>query len=348
MGITYGGSAGSAFALNSSISGLTLDATIKGSEMVLRSALSYGAVSRSVGAGSKAFADASKFVVQNMMRSMAKKIEIQLMYGQVGIGTVDSISTNTLTITTAEWAPGIWAGSENMPVEIRNAALTVSRGTANVVSVDLSAKTVTLDVAPGGVVATDVIFPLGAYGNEFAGIHKIVANTGSLFGIDASQYNLWKGNSYSAGSAALTFNKIQSAIAKAVEKGLEGDVLVLVNPSAWSSLLNEQAALRKFDYSYSSKEMENGAQKISFFGQNGMIEIVPSIYCKEGYGYVLFMDDMMRIGSTDVTFKRPGSPDEFFRELENNAGYELRCYTDQALFTHSPGKCVLITNIVNP
>ena len=55
----------------------------------------------------------------------------------------------------------------------------------------------------------------------------------------------------------------------------------------------------------------------------------------------------MRVGSTDMTFKRPSQGDEFFRDLENSAGYELRLYTDQALFCQAPGKSVIITNIVN-
>jgi hypothetical protein len=111
--------------------------------------------------------------------------------------------------------------------------------------------------------------------------------------------------------------------------------------------LTEQAALRQYDYSYRSSVAENGAQEITFHGQNGKVEIVPSIYVKEGYSYVLPMDECTRVGSTDITFRRPGQGDEFFRELENNAGFELRAYTDQALFIMAPGKCTLVNNIVN-
>jgi hypothetical protein len=32
---------------------------------------------------------------------------------------------------------------------------------------------------------------------------------------------------------------------------------------------------------------------------------------KEGYAYILAMEDFMRIGSTDVTFKSPGGDGEF-------------------------------------
>ncbi len=65
------------------------------------------------------------------------------------------------------------------------------------------------------------------------------------------------------------------------------------------------------------------------------------------YAYVLAIDDWSRIGSTDVTFKRPGKGDEFFRDLENSAGYELRAYSDQAAFCAKPAHNVVIYGIVN-
>ena len=65
------------------------------------------------------------------------------------------------------------------------------------------------------------------------------------------------------------------------------------------------------------------------------------------YAYLLSLDDWMRVGSTDMSFKRPGRSDEFFRDLDSAAGYELRLYTDQAVFCHAPGRSVIITGIVN-
>jgi hypothetical protein len=344
-GITFASSTEDAFTLNPPIAGQIEDAQVRGNALVLRSAIGYKAASASLN-GAAAFEQATKFLVGNMLRSVTKKLEIEMLYGQVGYATVASTSGVTVTIPAAEWAPGIWAGAEKMPIEIRNAAGNVSRGTTDIVSVNFETKTLTLTALPAGTVATDVIWHMGAYGKEFAGIHKIITNTGVLFGIDASVYTLFKGNVYSAGSAALSFAKVQEAVAKAVEKGLDNDVMVLVNPNTWSDLLTDQAALRMYDQSYSSSKLENGARELSFHGQNGMIEIVPSIYCKQGYAYVLSCEDMVRIGSSEVTFKRPGKEGDFFRELENAAGYELRCYCDQALFTHSVAKNVLITDIV--
>lgn len=310
----------------------------------MRSALSYGAASRSVNSKA-AFKDATKLLVQNMLRSVTKKLEIEMLYGQVGYGVVSGVSGLVISISAAEWAPGIWAGSENMKIEIFDTTLATQRtGTATITAVDFDNQTITVDAVPTGTVATDVIFPKTAKGNEFAGIHKIITNTGTLFNISAATYNLWKGNSYNA-SGALSFDKIQEAISKAVEKGLEEDVCVLVNPDVWADLLNDQAALRRYDSSYNPAMAENGAKQIKFHAQNGIVEIIPSIYVKHGYAYVLCMEDFMRVGSTDVTFNRPGKGDEFFRELDSNAGYELRAYCDMALFCSSPGKQVLIYGI---
>lgn len=282
-----------------------------------------------------------------MLRSISKKLEIEMFYGQVGYGTVASATGNIITITTAEFAPGIWAGAENMPLEIRDTTGATSRGFCNVASVDLSARTVTVDLLPAGVTATDVIWHKGAYGNEFAGVHRQITNTGTLFNISASQYSLWAGNTYSAGSASLSLAKIERAVALGVQKGLDSDVDLFVNPKTWADLLTEQTALRHFDSSYSSAQMDNGSRSIKFYAQNGLIAIHPSIYVKEGYAYLLDLAEFMRVGSSDVSFKRPGMEGQFFRELENSAGVELRCFSDQALFCAAPGRNVLISAITN-
>jgi hypothetical protein len=213
----------------------------------------------------------------------------------------------------------------------------------------MAAQTVTCDSSVAALIASgDVIWHKGAYGNEFAGIHKILTvSSGSLFNIDVQTYNLFRGNSYSAASAALSFTKLGQAATRAVEKGQEGTLLALVNVRSWQNMLTDQAALRKYDQSYSPAKMENGAKSLKFHSQNGEIEIEPSLYVKQGYAYLLNVEDWMRVGSTDITFKRPGQGEEFFRDLENSAAYELRLYTDQALFCQAPGRNTIITDIVN-
>lgn len=349
-GLTYAGPDDDAFNLLPPVASQVKDAQVKGNPKVMRSLLGYTAMSRSAKGGSQAFMNASKYVVGNALRSFSKKLEIEMLYGQVGYAAVASAAGAVVTITTAEWAPGIWAGAENLPVEIRDSSGATSRGFFSVSSVDMSARTVTLDASASaaGVVATDIIWAKGAYGNEFAGIHKILSvSSGTLFNINVGTYNLFRGNSYSAASAALSFSKLTSAAALAIEKGQEGKLLAVINVRAWANMMQDQAALRKYDSSYKAKKAENGMESLLFHSQNGEIEIVPSIYVKEGYAYLLSLDEWMRVGSSDVTFNMPGQGDQFLRQSENSAALEFRLFTDQALFCAAPGRNVLITAIVN-
>ena len=347
-GVTFAGSDEDAFNLNPPVAGQIKDAQIKGSPIVMRSLLGYSAASRAAQGGKQAFMDATKFLVANMLRSMAKKLEIEMLYGQKGYGTVASTAGSVITVTTAEWAPGIWAGAEGLTIEVRDVTGATSRGTAKITSVDMAARTVTTQTAIPGVVDTDVIWHFGAYGNEFIGIHNIISQTtGSLFNIDVGAYNLFRGNVYDAQSGALSFTKLNLAAARAVEKGLEGKLVTFVNPRGWANMLSDQAALRKFDESYSKDKLDNGSQALTFYSQNGEIQIIPSIYVKEGYAYLLSIEDFYRVGSSDMTFKRPGQGEEFFRDLENAAAYELRLFSDQAVFCHAPGRNVLVQNIMN-
>ena len=346
-GVTFAASDDDAFNLNSAVAGAVKDAQIRGNPLVIRSLLGYSAAQRALQGQGKAYKDATKYLLANMLQSICKKLEIELFYGQMGYGTVSAVNVNDITITTAEWAPGIWAGSENMPIEIRNAAGNVIRGETTISAVNLDTRILSVAATPAGTVGTDVIWHKGAYGNEFAGVHKILSNTGTLFNISASAFSLWKASEFAAGGA-LSMEKVEKAVTRGVAKGLEGDVSVFVNINGLTNLLTEQAAKRSFDQSYNQSEVTNGGKAIKFFGVNGgTISIEPCIYVKEGYGYVLFMEDFMRIGSTDVSFKSPGGDGEYFRHVENSAAYELRAFTDQALFCAAPGKKVIITGIVN-
>ncbi len=346
-GVSFGATGEDDIALNAAIPGQTSQAMVSGTSMVLRSQIGYVTVSRAV-KSKGSFESATKMLVANMLRSMTKKLEIMLLYGQVGYGVVASVAGAVVTIEAKEWAPGIWAGSEKMPLEIRNAAGTVVRGTASVVSVNFETKSITLTAAVAGVVATDIIWHAGAFGKEFAGVHKILTNTGTIFGIDASAYALFKGNLYDNDDKALSYDRVTKAVVKAVEKGLDDDVTVLISTSAWADLMNDQAALRMEDSSYKESKTQLGSRSIEFFSQNGKMEIVPSIYVKLGYAYVLYLKDFSRIGSSDVTFQPPGrNKGDVFFDMPDRSSYELRMFSDQALFTCSPAKNVLIYDIVD-
>lgn len=333
-----------AFALNPPISGVIKQASIRGYQMVLRSAMAFDTMFAADSAGERAFEEATKYIFQAMMDSMSKKLEIRLFYGQSGLATATA-STNVLSISAGQWAPGIWGGAENMRIELYDSADNIL-GDCKVTAVDFDNKTVSVDAMPAGAAAAGVVtvYEYGSKGKEMAGLHKIITNTGSLFGISAAQYSLWKGNSHAVGGA-LSFNKLAKGLAKPVAKGLQSDVTVYVNPSSWADLMTEQAGSRRFDVSYKSATAQNGSEALEFFSQNGKMTIVSSIFVKEGFAYAVNHDQFLRVGSTDLTFKNPLSNEDFFHLLENNAGVGIRCYTNQALFCIKIGHQLVFTGI---
>lgn len=357
-GVTYGGADGNVFLLNAAVASPMRDAQVRGCEMVLVSALSVGAAARSV-SSKNSFEQATKRLVQIMLKSIHIRLEAQLLYGQVGIGRVEGISTNTISVCDSEWAPGIWSGAKNMQIEFRSQAGAL-RGSATVETVDMNAKAFVVDVVPAGVTgnadaensAADIIWFKGSYNKEFAGLHKMITNTGTIFNIDAAEYELFKGNTvevgtdFAAGAAFISFEKIEEAIARAMEKGLMDEkVVALVCPKHWNKLMTDLAAKRMYDSSYSDKELKQGAKSIKFYGQTGEIEVVASLFVKEGYAYVFPPKELERIGSTDVTFEMPGMEGKFFKLMESANGYELRLYTDQALFSNALGQFTLLKYI---
>lgn len=336
-----------AFALNPPISGTIKQASIRGYQMVLRSAMAFDTMFAADSSGERAFEDATKYILQAMMDSMSKKLEIRLFYGQSGLATATATG-NVLSISSGQWSPGIWGGAENMRIELFDSGDN-TLGDCKVVSVDFDNKKVTVDAMPAGAAAagTVTVYEYGSKGKEMAGLHKIITNTGSLFGISAASYSLWKGNEHSAGNTQLTFKKLAQGLAKPVAKGLQSDVTVYVNPVSWADLMTEQAGSRRFDVSYKPASAQNGSESLEFFSQNGKMSIVSSIFVKEGFAYAINHDQFLRVGSTDLTFKNPLSNEDFFHLLENNAGVGIRCYTNQALFCTKIGHQLVFNNIAN-
>jgi len=352
----FGFSVGSgAFSLNDSISATYGEAQIAGKNLLLRASVSYDAAARASNS-KKAFMKWSEQVIGNMTSSFTKRLEILHFYGGTGLGAVsalsDSAGTNTLTISTASWASGIWAGSEGMNLDAYTSTTKQnSAGTLVVSAVDLVARTITVTGSSSDTAAIDVgsvLYFRASYGAELNGLDKITTNTGSLYNIVASDFALWKGNSYSAGSSPLTFGKIQRAIALGVSKGLDEKVNCYVSPATYADLNTDLSAFRSMDQSYKAAKGESGHESIRFFSVNGEIEVTPSIYVKEGEAFIVPVKRMKRIGSTDVTMRMPGMADEqLMLQLPSNAGYEMRLFYDGNLFSERPGYLVKITGIVN-
>lgn len=361
-GLTFGVGA---VALNNPIASTMGDAQISGAGMTLADRITYDVAAKAAAGGVRAFVEATELIVDALTQSMSKFIEIELMWGASVHGSLGESSTNTgsgttvtFTIDAAEWATGIWGGLENMAIDAYvSSGTTKVNSTAAIIvsSVNPSTRVITCTANSndattinGSYTSTAIqLYPYLAVGNEMSGFYTILANSGLLFNINAGTYALWQANTYSFASTAANFGKIQAEVAVATARGLMEDVVVLVNPTTFANIVTSQAGARRYDSSYKSKELENGAEGLTFWGPNGKIELIPHIFMKQGYNFVLPLKRCQRTGATDLTFTLPGMPGEFFLQLPGYTAYELRCYTLQAAFLNSPYKGVLGTTIVN-
>lgn len=342
------GTAG-AFSLNAASASTLKDAQIQGSQILLREYLDYESAARSA-ASRNAFVDGTALLFEMMQKAHRKRLEIQLLHGGIDIGVVSSTnSSTTVVMTQATWSDAMWAGSEGTVIDAYDTTgVTQRTGSMTIQSVNLSTRTLTVDATSTSLAATDRIFFKGANGNEMNGIHSILANTGSLFNISATTYSMWASSSYSASSAALTFNKVKAAVAQAVGRGLDEDAVVLMNPKTWDNVLSDLAALRRYvEKQGKGTAYEIGSENVVFYSQNGKIELKPHIFCKEGFAYLLVPAHWKRLGATDVTFETPSYGGQIFTQLASNAGFEVRSYCHEAIFCEKPARQVLLNNIVN-
>lgn len=369
-GFTYGGSTAQNYALNASIAMQMQDAVVQGYELTLTSEASYGVVSRSQKKGDSAVDRLVDLLMERMKASTAKRVEIAFLYGQspTGIATVASATgsgtSRVLTISSASFAAGIWAGMENCQLDAYAPAGTApinSNAALVVTAVNVGAKTISVSgnatdlTAIVTAISTGVnLFFYGAgatasaSGAEMIGIDSILLNSGTQFGISASTYNLWAAQTFDCGSAELSMSKLLTAIAKPVSRGLLQDVQVLVAPDSWANLNSDLGGQRVFDESYDSKKQEKGTSSIVYHGQNGKIEIISHPMVKSGESFVLPLDLIQRVGSTDIAFRGegPSGEEDYFFQNNSTNGWTVRAYTDQALMIEAPAHCVKLINIV--
>jgi hypothetical protein len=215
--------------------------------------------------------------------------------------------------------------------------------------------------------AGDVIFLFGTIANvagpatisynESIGLDGITSQTtGSLFNINLATYSLFASNLQASIGSTLTVTGLLQNLLPAIGKGLMDDLTVLVSHEAYMGLVNPtidpvgQAGSTNVKTGANvmqnrSDELRFGAKRVTIVGHTGEIEIVPHLFVKRNDIFCMpkKLGAPLRVGATDVTFQTPGKGGEFFLHLPSNAGYEVRCYSNQALFTPAPGRLTKMT-----
>lgn len=373
-GITYGD--GTVFALNDASSAVYSEISVDSFPMVLLTQISESVAGRMANS-EKSFITEATLRAEVMYQSLARFYEISMLYGKsaTGIGQTTTASsgtstTITLKIPTAQWSPGIWAGAVGMQIQLYdNSNALVSSGADSVFRVatvnatpSSGVYTVTATGTSTGVTAANTSLTAGTCticingaggssptnGNDMLGLDAQIVGGTTIFGIDATIYPLWQGQTYGCGSASLTMAKVLAGIGLAVANGgLNSEAVLMVSAATYQNLNADQAALRMYDSSYDGKDAENGTEDIAYRGPNGKVTVMVNNITKQGEAHAIPRKYVKRVGVHEISFKRPGKDDEFFQEIPGYAGYSLRCSGDFCVLLEKPAQAVKFTAIVN-
>lgn len=364
QGVTYAATNTGAFALNGAVDGEIKSLQIVGSNHAFQAAISYEGAASSLGSDTAADNTTGR-VAESLRSSARKRIEWDFLYGQTGLGIVESTTTSSVTFTEASFAPNVFVGTKGAHFEIFNSSLASERvptaGFFISSSFNSSTRTLTFtttDVVSAGVVATDVVFfrsqvVAGPTHNSCVGLHsQLITTTGSHFGLTRNE--ILTGNLVDAGNARLSFDVVQEGVSKCQDAGMDmGSMVLLCSPLTWVRLNSDLAADRRFDGSYTKAKGEIGVETIKYHSAVGDIEIIAHPLVKRGFAYGLSWEELIRPGAYDLNFTRPtgNSGDDFegqmLLESADKAGFEIRMFHNSAIAHVVPSHAFVVQNINN-
>lgn len=355
---------GTAFLFNSAIDSVLQNAQLDGSTLALIGNIPYdvtfkGRNGAGNGGNGGAFRSAFELKTSLMMQSIEFYRELSLLYGcgntttlaadlgvQLSFTGTNYSTPAVITLTTASWAPGIWNNMIGAKLDVYASNGLTKRVAAGVTvtAVNPDAKTITLTGDTTVPVNGDRFVPFGWNAKTCVGVEAILTNTGSLFGIDASIYPMWKAVNFSAGGQ-LTRAKVLGMMARLFPNGLDQGGKLFVSAPTFADLAEEADALQRFTGN-TDEVKRQGANNLEYKSPAGNVNVALHKYMK--YGEAMFFPSGIgkRVGSTDITFRGEGQ-DWFFLELPTNAGCQLRCLSNQAPVLRIPYRCSIVTGIVN-
>lgn len=310
--------------------------------------------------GPQAFVNALEYKISNLQESFVILNEQELLYGGAGLGKIASVTASldtigdvgVITLDEGEFADHVWIGSEDMELES-----SAGRAKVRVTSYDIEARTLDVVVVEAGtaLAAADLLHRSGFLGNVGPGLQVLFSQTsGSLLNINQNANPLWRVNQLAA-TGLLSFEKVADAVAKAVGRGLAEKLTLHVHPLVFASLMPDFNTLKATGSDYKSrifttssevKKLEHGVYGITFIVGSVEVVLVANPFIKIGHAFGVADGELMRCGSSDITYQIPGEETEkYFHRLNDVAGLELRVFSDQALFSVTLNKHLHMSGI---
>lgn len=358
-GITQGLYTDGETALNNVATSVTDEAQVNAVWFINQSSIPKHLLERATAAGPAAYGELGGQVLKKLGNGLAHRLEVNMRYDGLGLGILESdpgdqSTSYTLTFTKASWAPHIWKDCIGAEVDVvpddsgvPHASNKRNTAACTITAVSMSARTITvsctadeLDAATTG----DHVVWRNSQGKTMTGIASILSNSGSLFGINGATYPQWAGNAVAAGSAVMTYELIDEAVVRCIEKGLDTDqVQLLVNPHSFKDL--REGVLSQFRFN--SNDVKQGARRLSFACGGVEVEVVADGYCKRGEAHLApFKKHFMRIGTKEMELMKH-STGSYLHPRESYNSYLVKAYAEQAIFCDAPGMGARITGIVD-
>lgn len=328
--------------LNPAVAQTNANAEVDGYQIILRSRVSYDLIEKAK-TNKQAFATFNESRFIPMVESFKRREEIYAIYGRDGLGEVEGVASQVITIKVGSWSPSLWLGMEGAVLEAftsKAASATQHNTDITLASINIANRELTVTGTISAVVANDHLYFKGdrttTAHNAPVGLMTIARNTGTLYNISAATVALWASTSYDVGTSGLTLAKILEASAKAADKGCDEKLTCFVPVKAFQNLVSDQAALRKYDASYSKSKMQNGTESLEFYGATGLVEVVPYMFMKQGE-FVMFPERYVSLIGAAEMKNQVGPGGDIVFDLESTSAKEMRLFAHWTVFCERPG-----------
>ncbi len=362
--------------LGEALAGKTLPAQVYGNMSVLSDNLNYFVLDRSAATDNakQSVLSALSLTGKSMAISLRNVLELEILHGRDGLGaSAGAISTLTVTLDPATTSSGILSTLIGFRAQWMQSNLTSARtanDTSNYLTIsavdfsDPAAPTLTM-VATGttnyaAITTGDVLYIAGSRGvavvatdtsvpqYEQIGLSlQLRATTGTQFAIDKAAYPGWRSNQM-ATVGPFNPSVVMNMAAKAASRGApSGKYICLVSPRAWAVCNSALQVNEIFTNGSGSMQKKAGTDDIEVINDGMSIELVSHPFQKDGQAYLLPVDDVFRIGSTDMTFSIPGRSEgeEFWYNIPGRALMARQCRADFQVVCLKPPFATIATGI---
>jgi len=141
----------------------------------------------------------------------------------------------------------------------------------------------------------------------------------------------------------MTVAKLAQLFSRLKNNGAKGGGVYLCSAAQFAQFTDELDALDRYIQPMDMKQ--TGMSTLMVKSPIGPVEIKIHEYMKQGIAMFICNGMARRIGATDLTFRLGMSREWFWKELDGNAGSQLRIYSHQAPVLEIPYHCAIVTSI---